>query len=187
MSKVIKQMEMDNLKGTFKDVRDMVVLSVKGLSCLGDATLRTALRKKKIRLKVVKNSLTRRVFGELGLNVSSESPYWQGPTVLAWGASSIAELSQEIDKELKLPKLSALYKDKVIRKGAIADGQEIAFETALKMPTRQEALARVIGLALAPASRIVAQLTAPAGKVASQLKTISEKPADAPTEAAPAS
>ena len=30
MSKVIKQMEMDALKKTFGDVRDLVVLSVKG-------------------------------------------------------------------------------------------------------------------------------------------------------------
>jgi large subunit ribosomal protein L10 len=187
MSKVIKQMEMTSLKNTFKDVRDLVVLSVKGLTCLGDSTLRASLRKKKIRLKVVKNSLTRRVFGELGLNVSPESKYWQGPSVMAWGGSSIAELSQEIDKELKLPKLAALYKDKVKVKGAIADGEEISFEAALKRPTRLEALGRVISLALAPASRIAAQLRGPASRVASQVKTISEKSEPAlQTEGAPA-
>ena len=32
MSKVIKQMQMDALKATFKDVKDLVVLSIKGVN-----------------------------------------------------------------------------------------------------------------------------------------------------------
>jgi ribosomal protein L10 len=187
MSKVIKQMEMASLKDTFKDVRDLVVLSIKGMSCLGDSTLRASLRKKKIRLKVIKNSLTRHVFDELGMKISPESKCWLGPSTLAWGGASVAELSQEIDKELKQPKLAALYKDKVTVKGAIADGEEITFEAALKRPTRLEALGRIISLALAPASRIAGQLRGPASRVASQVKTISEKTEGAPAEAPAAS
>ncbi len=175
MSKVIKQMEMDALKRDFQGVRDVVVLSTKGLTCLGDSTFRANLRKKNIRVKVVKNSLTRKVFGEIGLNVGDESPYWTGPTTMVWGAGSVAELSQAVDGELKTPKIAALYKDKVKVKGAIADGQEVSFETALKMPTRAQAIARVLMLALAPASRIAGQIIGPAAAVASQIKTLSEK------------
>ena len=51
----------------YRDVRDLVVLSVKGLNCQADHALRASLRKKNIRLRVIKNSLTRRVFGELGI------------------------------------------------------------------------------------------------------------------------
>ncbi len=76
-------------------------------------------------------------------------------------ASSIAELSQEIDKELRQPKLAALYKDKVSVKGAVADGLEVTFDVALKMPTRLEAIGRVITLALSPASRIAGQTRGP--------------------------
>src|SRR5947208_5130570 len=104
MNKVNKQMEMQSLHETFQDVRDLVVLSIKGLTCHADHTLRSTLRKKKIRLKVIKNSLTRRVFGELGMKIDPESPFWAGTTVLAWGASSVAELSRSIDGELRLPK-----------------------------------------------------------------------------------
>src|SRR5579862_4427253 len=94
MSKVIKQMEMDALKKTFGEVRDLVVLSVKGLDNAGENNLRTVLSKKKVRLKVVKNSLTRKVFGELGFGVPDDSPYWTGPTMLAWApGASIAEVS----------------------------------------------------------------------------------------------
>ena len=60
MSKVIKQMQMNVLKNDFKDVRDLVVLNVVGLSAINTNSIRLALRKKGIRLQVVKNSLARR-------------------------------------------------------------------------------------------------------------------------------
>ena len=191
MSKFIKQMEMTALKKSFEGVRDVVVLSTKGLTCHADSTFRANMRKKNIRLQVVKNSLTRKVFGELGLNFSEESPYWKGPTLLAWGAGSVAELSQAVDGELKLPKNLPMYKDKVRIKGAIADGLEIPFDAALKMPTRAQAIGAILSALLSPASAIVGGLVSAGGQVAGQIQKISEKePAAAetapPAEVAPA-
>jgi large subunit ribosomal protein L10 len=185
MSKVIKQMEMTALRESFGNVRDLVVLSIKGLNCVHDGQFRAALRKKKVRLKVVKNSLTRKVFGEIGLKVPDDSPFWTGPTAMAWGGDSIAELSQAIDGELKGAKTATLYKDKIVVKGAIADGLPVSFDKALKMPTRAEAIARVVMLALAPASQLVGQIKAAGANLASQIKTLSEKKdeAAAPAEA----
>src|SRR5262245_13744578 len=126
MSKKIKQMEMAALKDTLKDVRDLVVLSPSGVSCHADNQMRLGLRKKQISLHVVKNSLTQRVFSELGLKVTN---YWTGPTMLAWGAGSLSELSREIDALLK-------KNDKIKVKGAISEGLEISFDQAKKMPTK---------------------------------------------------
>src|ERR1700681_733195 len=111
MSKIIKQMEMDALQADLKEVRDLVVLNTKGLSCQGDYLFRANLRKKSIRLKMVKNSLARRVFSDLGLRVPDDSPYWGEATTFAFGAGSIAELSREIESELRSPKNGPLYKD----------------------------------------------------------------------------
>jgi len=183
MSKAIKQMQMDALRKSFEGVRDLVVLSVKSINATVDNQLRQTLRKKNIHLQVVKNSLTRRVFDEMGLRVGKDSPYWAGPTLMAWGAGSIAELSQALDAELNKSKQAPQFKDKITIKGAISDGQEISFQQALKMPTRAEAIARVIGLALAPASRLLSQITGPASQLASQIKQLSEKK---PEEGAPA-
>src|SRR6516225_9107405 len=94
MSKKIKQMEMDALKTTFDGVRDLVVLSATGIDCQTDNQTRLALRKKNIRLQVVKNSLARRVFTDLGLKLGN---IWEGPTIMAWGADSIAELSKALN------------------------------------------------------------------------------------------
>jgi large subunit ribosomal protein L10 len=174
MSKQIKQMEMEALGQTFKEVRDMVMLSVTGLNSQTDNQLRLGLRKKSIRLQVVKNSLARRVFEQMGMSLSQ---CWSGPTTVAWGSSSLAELSRELDTLLK-------KNDKVKFKGAVADGQEVTFEQALKMPTRAEAIGRVVMLALAPASRLLSQIQGPASTVASQIKTLREKAEAAPAEGA---
>jgi large subunit ribosomal protein L10 len=184
MSKIIKEMEMAALRQSFEGVRDLVVLSIQGLGSQAEYNLRKAMRTKKVRLQVIKNSLTRRVFNELGIQVGDDSPYWIGPTTLAWGASSVAELSRSLEDELKNPKLAAQYKDTVKIKGAIADGLPVSFEQALKMPTRQEAIARVIMLALAPAARLLSQIRGPGAQVAGQIKTVSEK--EPAAEAAPA-
>jgi ribosomal protein L10 len=192
MSKVIKQMQMDALKATFGGVRDLVVLSIKGLSATSETQFRAAMRKKNIRLQVVKNAFTRRVFSELGLNIPDDSPFWSGNTTLVWGANSIAELSRGIEAELKDIKKAAQYKDKVAIKGAVADGQVITFDLAKTMPTREEAIARVVSLMLSPASSLVSAMKGPAAGVAGQVKTVSEKkeegaqaaePAPAPTPA----
>ncbi len=174
MSKVIKQMEMDALTQTFKDVRDMVLMSVTGLGSTADNQIRLGLRKKGIRFQVVKNSLAQRVFDGLGVKISKA---WEGSTLVAWGGSSVAELSKEIDGLIR--KYDKNFKVKT----AVAEGLEITFAQALKMPTKAEAIGRVIQLALSPASNLVSQILGPASSLAGQVKSIGDKkeePAPAP-------
>jgi large subunit ribosomal protein L10 len=180
MSKVIKQMEMTSLQATFKDVRDMVLLSVTGLNSIADNQVRLALRKKGIRLQMVKNSLTRRIFADMGVKIAKG---WEGPTTLAWGGSSVAELSKEISPLLKK------YEKNFKVKSAVADGQEVTFEQALKMPTKAEIIGTILAMILGPGSQIAGQIAGPASQIAGQLKTLSEKkPEEQPAaaEAAPA-
>jgi large subunit ribosomal protein L10 len=176
MSKRIKQMEMDALKTTFQDIRDMVLLSISGVDAHGDHSLRSNLRKKNIRLQMVKNSLARRVFGEIGVDVASA---WEKSTFVAWGAGSLAELSRELDGLIK-------KNDKIKVKTAVSDGQELAFDRAKTLPTKNEAIARIVSLVLSPATRVVSQVLAPASRIAAQIKTLSERSAEAPPSEAAA-
>ena len=169
MSKVIKKMQMDSLEDAFKGVRDMVLLNVVGLGAIPENQIRLALRKKGIRLQMVKNSLARQVFGAMDLQIKSA---WEGSTTVAWGGTSVAELSKEIEGVVKK------HEKKMKVKTAVADGQEVPFAVALKMPTRGEALGRVAGLALAPASRIAAQIIGPASQVCGQIKGIKDMKKD---------
>ena len=173
MSKAIKQLQMDALKKSFQGVRDLVMLNIVGLDAINDNKIRLGLRKKGIRLHQVKNSLCRRVFGELGLNADGLK---ERSTTVAWGAGSLKELSKELETIVK-------KHDKQIKvKAALADGQAIPFAQALSMPTRHEAIGEIISAMMGPAMTLAAQLSSPAAQLASQIKTISEKK----EEAAPA-
>src|SRR5262249_49838869 len=109
------------------------------------------------------------------------SPCWAGPSVMAWGASSLADLSRTLDEEVR--KVPA-FKEKVKFKAAIAEGQEISFEQAKTMPTRAEALGEIVTYIMSPAATIVSQIMAPAAGIAGAVATIADKKEEAP--AAPA-
>ncbi len=178
MSKVIKQMQMDALKKEFNGVRDMVMLNIVGLDAIAENHIRLGLRKKGIRLHQVKNSLARRVFTDMGLSIDSA---WQGSTTVAWGAGSVAELSKEIETIRKK------HEKKMTVKSAIADGQEVPFAVALKMPTKQELQSQILGMILSVGSQIASQIVGPATDIAGQLKTLSEKKEEEPAPAPAAS
>jgi large subunit ribosomal protein L10 len=179
MSKQVKQMQMDVLAKAFHGVKDMVLLSATGIDSQTDNRVRLGLRKKNITMMMVKNSLLRRVFTDLGVTAGDDT--WAGPTVVAWGGESVKDLSREVENALlKDPKL----KDKVRVKTAMAEGQPVTFERALKMPTRKEAIGEIMAAILGPAGSIAGCLTGPAAQVASQIQTIAEKKPEG--EAAPA-
>jgi large subunit ribosomal protein L10 len=170
MSKQVKKMQMDVLAKTFKGVKDMIFLSVSGIDAQTDNRVRLGLRKKNISLLMVKNSLMRRVFTDLG--VSPGEGAWGGPTLVAWGAESVKELSREVETALLK---DAKLKDKVKVKTALAEGMPVPFAKALTMPTRLEAIGEIVGMILGPGAAIAGCLTGPAAQIASQIQTISEK------------
>src|SRR3981081_1195211 len=94
MSKIIKQMELAAMHKTFSGVRDLIMMKVVGLNAIADNQVRLGLRKKGIHLQMVKNSLARRLFSDMGITINGG---WEGSTTIAWGGTSIAALSKEIE------------------------------------------------------------------------------------------
>lgn len=180
MSKKVKQMQLAALKKTFEGVRDMVFLSPDRVDSGTEYAMRKTLRDKKIRIMLVKNSFGRKIFNELGINV--KDTVWSGPTLIAWGSDSVKELSKAVDALMKDLKKDPKAPEKLKFKTAIADGQECTLEAAMKMPTRQEAIAEILSCILGPASAVAGCLTGPASAVASQIATLAEpKPEAAPS------
>jgi large subunit ribosomal protein L10 len=169
MSKYVKKLEADAVAATLGDGRDYVLLNLTGLKAQDENAMRLALRKKQIRLHHVKNSLVRRIFEAKGFR--GVDSFLVGPTVVAWGASpdvAIATVSKEIDVFIQ--------KNKTIKpKTAIADGAAIPFEDAKRMPTREEAIALVLGQILGPARTLVGQLVGSGRMIAGQIKAHEEK------------
>lgn len=182
MSKTIKQMEMTALRQRFEGVKEYVFLTINKLDAQADWSLRKNLRKKNIQVQMVKNTLVRRVFRDMGITIDAED-YWKGNTWLAWGPESVAELSKEIEAQVVR---NAALKEKVQIKGAVAEGQPVPFDLALKMPTRTEAIGTVLGMLLSPMSQVISAVTGPISQVASQIdsKTKEETPAESAPPAA---
>ena len=181
MSKFVKKLEASAVAATLGDGRDYVLLNLTGVKAQDENTMRLALRKKKIRLHHVKNSLVRRIFDAKGFR--GVDGFLAGPTVVAWATSpdvAIATVSKEIDVFMQ--------KNKAIKpKTAIADGAAIPFDDAKKMPTREEAIGLLLAQILGPARKLAGQLVGPGRMIAGQIKAHEEKLGkEAPAESAAA-
>ena len=98
MSKQVKKMQMDVLAKTFRTSRTWSFCPPAASTLITDNKIRLGLRKKNISLLMVKNSLLRRVFTDLGVTPGEDA--WAGPTLFAWGAESVKDLSREVETAL---------------------------------------------------------------------------------------
>jgi large subunit ribosomal protein L10 len=172
MSKYVKEMMMDQLKTDLDGARSVLILDFNGLDAVSENRLRLDLRKKKIRMRSLKNSLARRVFADAGMGGLGE--FLSGPSVAVWGGDGVAELAKEISvlvKKLKKPQI----------KGGAVDGVVIGpaqVEDITKLPSREALIGRIVSLAIAPAQRVVSLACAPASNVLGQIKTLAEPAAE---------
>jgi len=168
MSKYVKEMMMDQLRTDLDGSRSVLIVDLKGLDAVAEHRFRTDLRKKSIRLRVLKNTLARRVFTDMGMGGLSQ--FLEGPSVAIWGGEGVAELAKEITAQVKVLK-------KPLIKGGAVDGTVIGpdqVEDITKLPSRETLIGRVVALAIAPAQRIITLANSPAGNLMGQLKTLSE-------------
>ncbi len=188
MSKAVKQLELDHLRATFKDVKDYVLLEPVKVDSATEYDFRKKLRGNKIRVKLVKNSYAKKIFGELGLNV--QATCWNGPTLLCWGGDSVKSLANNVDTAVKEARKDPKAPEKFKVKGALADGQETTLAIAKTMPTRLEAIGEVLGALLGPGSTLAAAITGPGSTLVNLITAIEEKAKEtasaAPAETAPA-
>lgn len=169
MSKRVKGMLMDDIRGRLDGTRDMLVVDVSKLDAVSTNRFRLALRAKQISLLTVRNSLARRALSEAG--VQGLDPVLTGSSTLVWGGADMVALSKEITGWLKdLAKLEI--------KGGTLDGATLTapdVEALSKSPSREELIGKIVQLALSPGARLAGALLGPGGTLASQLKTIVEK------------
>jgi large subunit ribosomal protein L10 len=169
MSKYVKELMMDQLRSDLDGSRSLLILDLKGLDATAEHLLRRNLRKKSIRLRVLKNSLARRVFTDLGMDGLGK--FLEGPSVIAWGGEGIAELAKEISAQVKT------FKKPQIKGGAV-DGVIVGpeqVEDITKLPSREVLIGQVIGLLLGPARSTLSLLSSPSSTVVGQLKALVER------------
>jgi large subunit ribosomal protein L10 len=164
MSKYIKNLMTDELRETLGGVRDLLVLDLTGVDAVTDNQMRLKLREKSIRLRVVKNSLARKVFSDSGLGAICH--YFDGPTAVAWGEGSVVDLAKEMTEwSEKIEKLQI--------KGGASDGGAISardIEALSKLPSREEMLGILVSRVLSPGAQLAGLIVSPGGRLAGQLK-----------------
>ncbi len=182
MSRAVKEMVLSDVRRRMGKARDLVIVDTSKLDAFSQNSMRLKLRQRDIHVLGVKNTLAKKVLGELG--VSGLDAQFSGPSSLIWGGADIVELSKEITKEAKA-------NANLVIKGGVVEGTGVnakQLDDISKGPTRQELIGKIVQLMLSPGANLAGALLGPAGTLAGQLKSVGEgkSEGDAPATEAPA-
>lgn len=170
MSKVIKDMLVDDLKRRLQGVGDVIVVSLGTLDAQKTTALRQALRKKRIELQLVKNSLARRAMTGTPLEPAMKNA--AGMLAIAWGGEDVVDLAKELDRLQGVKDFEGFE----CRGGAL-DGSGLGADDVkqvAKWPTRGEQLSLLSGQINSLGSLLSGQITSVGGMLAGQLVSRTE-------------
>ncbi|MBC8309994.1 MAG: 50S ribosomal protein L10 [Phycisphaerales bacterium] len=167
MSKQIKNMIVSDYKRRFSDVKNALIIDIRGIEANENNNLRVDLLGKDIHITVLKNSLAKTAFEGTSLEVLSTT--LTGPSALVFGGDSVVDVARNIvDWAKKVKKLDL--------KAAVLDGELFDGPDGVKrlsdFPTKEEAQGTVIQLVLSPAGNLVKAATSPGGNVMGIIKEI---------------
>ena len=167
-----KKLVVEEIKEKIQGAKSVVFVKFQGLTVAQDTELRREFRKNNVEYKVLKNTLVRRAFNELGVTDFDED--LNGPTSVAFGAdeTGAAKVIAEAVKK---------YENKVEIKSAYVDGGkvDVAGVNALaSMPSKEELIAKMLGSLQAPISNFVGVLSAMPRSLVIALNAIAEKKAN---------
>jgi large subunit ribosomal protein L10 len=145
----------DELKGAHL----VVVTHQSGLTADETLDLRRKLRAAGVGLKVGKNTLIKHAIK--GTKISGLEKFLHGPTALAYSKDPIAAAKFTVEFARKNEKLKVI--------AAVMDEQlldEAQTKALASLPSLDELRAKIVGLLVAPATKIACVLQAPAGQLA---------------------
>ena len=162
-----------------RELPDMVFVGFRGLSADDATRFRAELRADGCRMRVVKNSVTRIALKELGL---------EGPAMLVEGAMAVLHGEEIIAVAKKAAEFGKKHRNLVI-KGGVVGGEAVTGAEVIeysRLASREALIGQVVGVVIAPATRLVGVLSGAGGALARAIKAASEKTeesTEAPVEA----
>ena len=166
-----KKVVVEEIKEKIQNAKSVVFVKFNGLSVAEDTELRREFRKNNVEYKVLKNTLIRKAFNDMGITDFDED--LNGPTSVAFGADETAAAKVIIEAVKK-------YQDKVSVKSAYVDGGYVdvkGVQALASMPSKEELLAKMLGSLQAPISNFVGVLSAMPRGLVCALNAIAEKKA----------
>jgi len=174
MSKPVKDLITKELTARLKELDGVGVINPRGIDANKNHGIRRRLHEKGMKMMVVKNTLAKRAVGEGKLKGFDK--LLDGPSAVIYGKASIANIARALLDELKAD-------EKLELRGMFFDGEVYIGDKGVtqvsKLPTREEAIANILGAIKGPGSKIAGALKGPGGKLGGILKTIEEKGKDA--------
>ena len=153
MSRPVNEALVDSLVKDLEGIDSCVVIGTVGMTVAEVTDLRTKLRAKDLRMRVVKNTLARRSFEQRGLHGLGDR--LTGPSAVVFGADGALTISKVIVEEKKA------RKDKLVIHGAFSEGEVLdaaGVEALSRVPGRQELLGMVLGGLFGPVSGMAQNL-----------------------------
>ena len=108
-----KKLVVEDIKEKIQNAKSVVLVKFNGLTVAEDTELRREFRKNNVEYKVLKNTLVRRAFNDMGITDFDED--LNGPTSVAFGADETGA-SKVIMEAVKK------YQDKITVKSAFVEG-----------------------------------------------------------------
>lgn len=183
MSKYVKNLIADDIRGRLENIHDALLVNMVGLDANTNTRLRAELRKKNIHILVIKNSMAARA-----TEGTSLAPLFEGlggTAAICWGAEDIVSLAKEITKLVKNDKNAPFETRAGVMDGERLDAAQV--ELVSKWPSRTEQLSLLLGKILSPGAMLASQLNSVGGALASQIEQIAEGKDEGATEESPAS
>ncbi len=180
MSKKVKALIERDIKNRVGTPGGVAVVNPINLDGNKNNALRGKLRKSGARMTVVKNTLARRA---LQPALGGFEKLLDGPSALIYpeGDASLTAIARLLLDEKK-------DNDKLELRGIFFDGEvyagEAGVEQVSKLPTREEAIAGILGSLLGPGGSLLGALQGPGGTLGALLTAIEDKAKE--KEAAPA-
>lgn len=170
MSKLVKDLVTETLKGDYEGISSACVIDMTGMDVHQQQALRAKVRERGGRVRVIKNSLARRAFVESPLEPLGKT--LEGPCALVTSTESVIDVGKALVAAAK--EFAELKLKTAIIEG---DPELVTVEQLSKMKGKGELLSEISGLVSSPGRAIAGCLRAPGSKIAGCLEAIAEKAA----------
>jgi large subunit ribosomal protein L10 len=149
--------------------QSVVAAEYRGLTVGQMTELRAKARKQGVYMRVVKNTLARKALA--GTSFETVGPKLKGPLVLAFSKDDPGAAARVVKDFAKgHEKLVATL---VSLGGQVLPGAEL--DRVASLPTREQALAMLLGVLKAPIAKLVGTLAAPASQLARTVAAVREQ------------
>ena len=134
-----KKQVVEDIKAKISAAKSVVLVNYSGLTVAEDTELRNAFRKASVEYKVLKNTLVRRAFNELG--VDSFDADLNGTTAVAFGSDEVGASKIVVENAKKLD-------NKISAKSAYVDGEYVdknGVESLASIPSKDALYSMLAG------------------------------------------